>query len=69
MSGDIEIEVAVKRTTDLAILVDHGGKADAWVRISKISDWCDGPDTAPGMGTTVLGAQADGFTTNPQAGH
>lgn len=24
---------------------------------------------APGMGTTVLGAQADGFTTNPQAGH
>lgn len=24
---------------------------------------------APGMGTTVLGAQADGFTTNPQFGH
>ena len=54
MSGDIEIEVAVKRTTDLAILVDHGGKADAWVPISKISDWCDGPDTAPGMGTTSI---------------
>ncbi|MFY9480246.1 MAG: hypothetical protein WAQ08_21640 [Aquabacterium sp.] len=54
MSADVEIEVRVKRATTHAILVDHGGKAEAWVPISQISDWCDGPDDMPGIGTTSI---------------
>jgi len=51
---DIEIAVVVKRTTDRAILVEHGMPGEVWIPISQISDWCDGPDKAPGMGTTSI---------------
>lgn len=54
MITDIEIEVRVTRVTDKAILVDHGGKEEVWIAKSQISDWCDGPDSAPGMGTTSI---------------
>lgn len=52
--ADVEIEVRVKIATGKAILVDHGGKEDVWVPISQITDWCDGPDASPGMGTTSI---------------
>lgn len=54
MSTDIEIEVVVKAATPRAILVDHGRSEPTWIPISQISDWCDGPDHAPGMGTTSI---------------
>jgi hypothetical protein len=51
---DVEIAVVVKRATDRAILVNHGAPEEVWIPISQISDWCDGPDKAPGMGTTSI---------------
>jgi len=54
MSKTVEIEVRVKLVTGKAILVDFGGKQDTWVPISQVSDWCGGPDDAPGLGTTSI---------------
>ena len=51
---DVEIDVVVKHATDKAILVNHGAPESVWIPISQISDWCDGPDHAPGTGTTSI---------------
>ena len=48
-----EIECTVKRVTDHAIYINDG-KRDAWIPKSMVSDWCDGPDEAPGYGTTSI---------------
>jgi hypothetical protein len=50
----VEITVIVKIATAKAVLVDHGGKEDVWVPISQITDWCEGPDDKPGLGTTSI---------------
>ncbi len=50
----IEVEVVVRRVTDKAILVNHGVPEEVWVPKSQISDWSDGPDDAPGYGTTSI---------------
>lgn len=50
----IEISVIVRAVTEKAIRVDHGGKEEVWLPKSQISDWCDGPDDAPGWGTTSV---------------
>lgn len=53
--GTVEIEVKVLRVTDHAILVNFGRPQwDIWVPKSQISDWCGGPDEAPGLGTTSI---------------
>jgi hypothetical protein len=53
MSADIEIDVEVRRVTASAILI-HDGKREAWIPKSQVSDWTDGPDDAPGTGTTSI---------------
>ena len=53
-SPDVEIEVRVKHVTALAILVVFGADTETWIPKSQISDWCDGPDDAPGAGTTSI---------------
>lgn len=50
----VEIAVVVKRTTEKAILVNHGVPEEVWVPKSQISDWSDGPDDEPGYGTTSI---------------
>lgn len=52
----IEIAVIVVRVTAHAVLIDHSGKHDEWVWVpkSQISDWTDGPDDSPGIGTTSI---------------
>lgn len=53
-AAEIEIAVVVKRVTDKALLVNFGAPKDEWLPKSQISDWCDGPDSAPGYGTTSV---------------
>lgn len=36
---EVEIEIVVKRSTDRAILVNHGVPKEEWVPISQISDY------------------------------
>jgi hypothetical protein len=50
----VEIAVVVKRTTDKAILVNHGIRDEVWIPKSQISDWTDGPDNEPGEGTSSI---------------
>lgn len=40
----VEIECAVVRTTDAAILIDIGGENNHWVPRSQISDYTSGPE-------------------------
>ena len=47
----IDVAVVVKRVTDKALLVNFGAPKDEWVPKSQISD---GPDSAPGYGTTSI---------------
>lgn len=53
-SGEVEVEVKVYRTTRAAILVEFGGSENVWVPRSLITDWCGGPDDAPGLQTTSI---------------
>lgn len=53
-NGIIEIDVVVKRTTDKAILVNFGVPEEVWIPKSQVTDWSDGPDDAPGYGTTTI---------------
>lgn len=53
VSKDIEIAVEVRAVTDKAIQV-YDGKTETWVPKSQISNWCDGPDEAPGTDTTPI---------------
>lgn len=39
---------------EIAVVVNHGVAEEVWIPISQISDWCDGPDDAPGYGTTSI---------------
>lgn len=41
MSKDIEIAVIVKGETKAALFVEYGGKEEAWVPKSQISDQCE----------------------------
>lgn len=50
----IEVACIVKAVTEKAILIDHGGKATVWIPKSQVTDWCDGPDDQPGLGTTSI---------------
>lgn len=52
--GDVEIEVKVVGVTARAVFVDFGGKEPMWLPKSRISDWCGGPDDAPGYRTTSI---------------
>ena len=49
----VEIECEVRAVTRDAIQI-HDGKRTAWIPKSQIEDWCDGPDDAPGVGTTSV---------------
>lgn len=40
----VEIECAVVRTTDSAILIDHGGRSNVWIPRSQINDYTPGPE-------------------------
>jgi hypothetical protein len=40
----VEIECAVVRHTDAAILIDIGGEKNHWVPRSQISDYTPGPE-------------------------
>ena len=53
MNSEVEIECEVRLVTRAAILI-HDGKREAWLPKSQITDWCDGPDDAPGLGTTSV---------------
>ena len=53
MSGTVEIECEVRAVTRAAIQI-HDGKREAWIPKSQITDWTDGPDDAPGAGTTSI---------------
>lgn len=53
-SSIVEIACVVKRTTEKAILINHGVPEEVWIPKSQISDWCDGPDDEPGYGTTSI---------------
>lgn len=39
-----EINCAVVRMTDAAILIDHGGDSNVWVPKSQITDFTPGPE-------------------------
>lgn len=54
MPADVEIDVVVKHVTDAAVLVNFGVPLPVWIPKSKVSDWSDGPDDAPGYGTTSI---------------
>lgn len=49
----VELEVEVRLVTRDAIKI-HDGKREAWIPKSQVSDWTDGPDDAPGIGTTSI---------------
>lgn len=53
MNRDIEIECEVRAVTRDAIKV-YDGKREAWIPKSAVTDWSDGPDDAPGIGTTSI---------------
>lgn len=53
MSKPVEIECEVRSVTRDAILI-FDGKREAWIPKSQVDDWCDGPDDAPGHGTTSI---------------
>lgn len=53
-SQEVEIACVVKRTTDKAILINHGVPEEVWVPKSQITDWTDGPDKEPGYGTSSI---------------
>ena len=38
-NGEVEIDVVVRRTTKMAVLVSHDGKTETWVPISVIADY------------------------------
>ena len=49
----VEIECEVRAVTQKAIKI-HDGKREVWIRKSQVTDWTDGPDDAPGVGTTSI---------------
>lgn len=49
----VEIKCEVRVVTAAAIRI-HDGKIDAWIPKSQVTDWSDGPDDAPGFGTTSI---------------
>lgn len=53
MTKPIEIECEVRAVTRDAIQI-HDGKREAWIPKSQVEDWSDGPDDAPGWGTTSV---------------
>lgn len=53
-SSIVEVDVVVKRATDKAILVNFGAPEETWIPKSQVTDWCEGPDDAPGYGTTSI---------------
>lgn len=53
MNAPVEIAVEVRAVTKAAIKV-FDGKVEAWIPKSQIVDYCDGPDDAPGIGTTSI---------------
>ena len=53
MSAAIEIACEVRLVTDAAIKI-YDGAREAWIPKSQVSDWTDGPDDAPGVGTTSI---------------
>ena len=53
-NAQVEVACIVKAATEKAILIDHGGKAPVWIPKSQITDWSDGPDDQPGIGTTSI---------------
>jgi hypothetical protein len=53
MAEDVEIEVQVKAVSLSAIKV-FDGKREAWLPKSQISDYTDGPEDGPGIGTTSV---------------
>lgn len=50
---EVEIECEVRAVTRSAIQI-HDGKRTEWIPKSQVSDWSDGPDDAPGVGTTSI---------------
>lgn len=52
-SKPVEIECEVLLVTALAIQITDGARR-VWLPKSQITDWCDGPDDAPGIGTTSV---------------
>lgn len=53
MTREIEIACEVRAVTAAAIKVFDGVR-EAWIPKSQITDWTDGPDDAPGVGTTSI---------------
>lgn len=53
MSAEVEIAVEVRAVTAAAIKV-FDGKREVWIPKSQITDYTDGPDEAPGFGTTSI---------------
>lgn len=53
MNGTVEIACEVRLVTASAIKI-HDGKREAWIPKSQVDDWTDGPDDAPGLGTTSI---------------
>lgn len=51
--SQVEIKCEVRAVTRDAIKI-HDGKTEAWIPKSQVSDWSDGPDDAPGFGTTSI---------------
>jgi hypothetical protein len=49
----VEIDCEVRLVTAAAIKI-FDGKREVWVPKSQITDWTDGPDDAPGFGTTSI---------------
>ena len=49
----VEIEVEVRAVTQAAIKI-YDGAREVWIPKSQVIDWCDGPDDAPGVGTTSI---------------
>ena len=53
MMAVLEIACEVRMVTTAAIKI-FDGKREAWIPKSQITDWTDGPDDAPGLGTTSI---------------
>lgn len=49
----VEIECEVRAVSRDAIKI-YDGKREVWIPKSQVTDWTDGPDDEPGIGTTSI---------------